>query len=467
MSIHIKNLHLKFPDSPKKLFDDLSVSVDKNEKILLVGPSGSGKSTLLNVMGRLIPHVIDIPMKSEVLETAMNGAFVFQDPDSQFTMPTIAEELAFILENLQVPKSEMDAQFAQVLHTVGLEVDIEQPINQLSGGMKQKLAIASALLQRADTLFLDEPTSMLDSESAAHLWQTIINVWKDKTVVIVEHRVEHIWDIVDRIVLMNHDGEIIYTGTPDDTLRLHEETLDEYGIWHPLSWEKAPEFSTVTPNDETLLSVEDLLIERGKKQIVNIASLKINKGEWMTLEGVNGSGKTSILLAIMKLLKSKGDIYFNGRKIKKTKDYQGKVYPVFQNPELQFMTNNVLHEVAINFERNHSSEESREIAMKLLVRFGLDHLSELHPIEISVGQKRRLSVATAISQTPEILLFDEPTFGLDRNNTFQVLELFDSLVKDGVTILMITHDEEIKTRYPSRRLRIENQTLVEVGESDV
>lgn len=467
MSIHIKDLNLKYPDAAQKLFDDLSLSIKTNEKILLVGPSGSGKSTLLNVMGQLIPHVIDIPMKAAKLETSDNGAFVFQDPDSQFTMPTIAEELAFLLENQQVPRREMDARFKEVLDAVGLDVDINMQINKLSGGMKQKLAIASTLLQRADTLFLDEPTSMLDSGSARHLWETIVDIWADKTVVIVEHRVEHIWDIVDRVVLMDDGGNIIFTGTPENVLNEHINLLDEYGVWHPKSWEKAPVFDASYTKGDVVLNLSDVVITRGKEAIVDVDQVNIHSGEWITLEGDNGTGKTSLLLSIMKLIKHEGAIYFGSQLIKKTKDYKGKVFPVFQNPELQFMTNNVLDEVAINFERADGAEAAAQKASELLKEFGLDHLTHLHPLEISTGQKRRLSVATAMSQTPRIIIFDEPTFGLDRNNTFKLLELFDGLVRRGVTIIMITHDEEIKHRYPSRRLRIESQRLVEIGESHV
>lgn len=463
MSIHIKDLNLKYPDAEHKLFDDLSLSVETHEKVLLVGPSGSGKSTLLNVMGRLIPHVIDVPMKAATLDTGESSAFVFQDPDSQFTMPTIAEELAFLLENQQVPRSEMDARFKEVLNTVGLEVDIDMQINNLSGGMKQKLAIASTLLQKADTIFLDEPTSMLDSASAQHLWETIVDIWTDKTVVIVEHRVQHIWDIVDRVVLMDHSGDIVFSGTPDAVLEEHIDLLNEYGVWHPKSWELAPMFDASYTKGEAVLNLSDVVVTRGKEPIVNVGNLDIHKGEWITLEGDNGTGKTSLLLSIMKLIKHEGTIYFDGHKIKKTKDYKGKVFPVFQNPELQFMTNNVLDEVSINFERTDGEEVAKEKAGLLLEQFGLEHLTHLHPLEISVGQKRRLSVATAMSQTPRVILFDEPTFGLDRNNTFNLLRLFDGLVQDGVTIIMITHDEEIKHRYPSRRIKIESQRLLEVG----
>lgn len=127
----------------------------------------------------------------------------------------------------------------------------------------------------------------------------------------------------------------------------------------------------------------------------------------------------------------------------------------------------MLDEVSINFERADGEAIAKEKAGLLLEQFGLEHLTHLHPLEISVGQKRRLSVATAMSQTPRVIIFDEPTFGLDRNNTFKLLELFDGLVRSGVTIIMITHDEEIKHRYPSRRIRIESQRLVEVGREHV
>lgn len=466
MSIVIKDLRLKFPDAKERLFTDLSLDIKTHEKVLLVGPSGSGKSTLINVMGKLIPNTIEIPMKATEI-TSSKGAYVFQDPDSQFTMPTVKEELAFVLENQNIPRKEMDQMFEQVLQTVGLNIESSQPINTLSGGMKQKLAIASALLQDADTLYLDEPTSMLDSESALHLWQTIVNVWRDKTVVIVEHRVEYIWDIVDRVILMNDKGEIVYTGDAATCLKEYRELLDAFGVWHPLSWENAPEFKREEKTGEIILQLHDLEINRGKKEILSVPKLNVSKGEWITLEGENGSGKTSLLLAIMKLIKSQGDIIFLDKKINKTKEYKGKVFPVFQNPELQFMTNSVIEEVQINYELSEKNEVAKEKAMSLLKMFGIEHLQELHPLEISTGQKRRLSVATAMSKVPKVLLFDEPTFGLDQVSTFNLLKIFNTLVNNGVTIIMITHDENIKKRYPSRRLIIDSRLLTIHGDNYV
>ena len=459
--IDILQLNLKFPEAPSKLFTDLNISIESGEKVLLLGPSGSGKSTLLNVMGGLIPKVIQTPMKARTLNIPENNAYVFQDPDSQFTMPTVAEELAFILENRSIPKENMESMMMEALGQTGLDVPLDLNINNLSGGMKQKLAITSALLQKPDTLFLDEPTSMLDDESAASLWDVIEGIWSDRTVVIVEHRVDYIWDKVDRVILMNDNAQIIHEGTPEDMLKHHKQLLNEYGVWHPDSWQKAPEFDPVQPDNEVLLELKNLRIERRGMDILNIDHLSIKKGEWITIEGKNGTGKSSMLSAIMKLIPSDGDVYYKNKRIKKTKQFAGEVYPVFQNPELQFITHKVFDEIYINMEPHFEYTEAVRQTEVILNQMGLNDMAHLHPLEISTGQKRRLSVATALGGVPKVLLLDEPTFGLDQKHAFRMLRMFHEMTAAGTTIIMITHDENIKIRYPGRRLIIEDQMLEE------
>ncbi|AKG73817.1 ABC transporter ATP-binding protein [Salinicoccus halodurans] len=468
MVINIKDLRLRFPEEEERLFAGLDIRIQEGEKVLLLGPSGSGKSTLLNIMGGLIPEVIDVPMKAETLKISDDGAYVFQDPDSQFTMPTVGEELGFVLENKGVEKAEMERRFPDVLKAVGLDVSLETGIQSLSGGMKQKLAIASALLQGSDTLYLDEPASMLDDGSARQVWDTVESIWKDRTVVIVEHRVDYIWDKVDRVILMDASGGIAGDGTPEDILTDHLDLLEGFGVWHPRSWDAAPVFERTETSEENLLKAEGMNIRRGKDDILKVEDLKIRKGEWVTIEGANGTGKTSLLLALMKLIPSAGDVYYRGKKIRKTKQIAGDVYPVFQNPELQFITNKVFDEVFINLEMHFDKTEAMRQTGKILERMGLSHVSHLHPLEISTGQKRRLSVATAFGGVPEIIMLDEPTFGLDQKHAFRLLEIFDGMTKSGTTIVMITHDEEIKKRYPSRRLLLDGGILKEKeGMTDV
>lgn len=463
MHTEIRNLRLKFPEAESRQFTDLNIAISEGEKILLLGPSGSGKSTLLNILGGIIPRTVDVPLKYDVLNVQTDAAYVFQDPDSQFTMPTVAEELAFVLENQQTPKADMLPKMEDALKRVRLDISLNQTVNSLSGGMKQKLAIASSLLQESGTLLLDEPTSMLDDLSAESLWNTVQNIWNDKTVIVVEHRVDYLWDKVDRIILMNEEGNLIIDGSPHHIFNNHLELLSEYGVWHPASWEKAPEFPPLKRSSEILLNVQNMSLSRGDKEILHIDNLNIYKGEWLTLEGRNGSGKTSMMLALMKLIKSEGKILADNKLVKKTKDIAGFMYPVFQNPELQFITNKVFDEIFINLENHYDRETAEKRTEALLGQMNLAHISSLHPLEISTGQKRRLSVATATGGHPKIIILDEPTFGLDQNLAFKFIEMFYELVQKGTTIIMITHDEEIKKRYPMRRLEIVNGALLEHG----
>ncbi|KAA1036907.1 ABC transporter ATP-binding protein [Macrococcus equipercicus] len=461
LSVH--NLRLKYPGGERKIFDGLSLDIKAKEKVLILGQSGSGKSTLLNVLSGVVPELIELPMKYDRLAIDASPAIIFQDPDSQFCMPKVYEELAFILENQQVAGAAMDSRIEQALQTVGLNVDKHQPINQLSGGMKQKLAIAGTLLQGADTLFLDEPTAMLDAQSTAALWQQIITLWEDQTVVIVEHKVEHIWQHVDRILLMDQNGAIIEDSTPDDISARCTSLLDDFGVWHPGAWSHAPE-----PYDYSsgaALFEFDGAVKR-RRNTLYTASLDIASGEWITITGKNGAGKTTLLESIMQLIPYDGAMYYLGNRLKKLRTAAQYFYLVYQNPELQFIKNRVYDELYVNFYHQNQQTAHDETAA-MLELLGLFHLKDHHPYELSMGQKRRLSVATALSTPAAIILLDEPTFGLDSSSTFELIKLFQQRIKSGQTIVMVTHDRQLIERYASRQLVVSDGQLKEAGGSDV
>ncbi|MEJ7541186.1 ABC transporter ATP-binding protein [Staphylococcus intermedius] len=461
--LKVKNLRLKYPSADYKIFDGIDVEIKDKEKVLLLGPSGSGKSTLLNVLSGIVPNLIDLPMKYDVLEIAENSGVIFQDPDSQFCMPQVNEELAFILENQQIPRQDMDARIQQALQYVGLDVNPKQRIHQLSGGMKQKLAIAGTLLQGADTLFLDEPTAMLDIEATENLWNLLKDLWKDKTVLIVEHKVEHIWHHVDRVILMDHQGRIIQQGTPEYIMSHFEDLLSEYGVWHPKAWSHAPKPQHVVQatTQNFHFSFERGAIQRGRHQLYEVDALHIGPGEWITLTGKNGSGKTSLLESMMQLIRYKGNMRYDGQKLTKIKDAAQHMFLVYQNPELQFIQNSVFDEIWVNY-HHMDPEHAKSMTEEMLELLDLKHVSRQHPFELSMGQKRRLSVATALSTHADIILLDEPTFGLDSHNTFKLIELFQSRVAQGQTILMVTHDAHIIERYPTRRIEVKDGKLYEV-----
>ncbi|WP_040285080.1 ABC transporter ATP-binding protein [Sporosarcina koreensis] len=457
-AVTIRNLRLKFPGEEKLLFRDLSFSVKRGEKVLLLGPSGCGKSTLLQVASGIVPDSYELPMKADVLEIPSSSGFVFQDPDTQFCMPFVDEELAFVLENLAVPREEMQGKIRDVLSRVGLHLeDIHTPILELSQGMKQRLALASVLLMEPDVLFLDEPSALLDPEGTEQIWSSIRKAAAERTVVIVEHKIEQIAGWIDRVVLFTDDGAILADGRPDEVFRQYHEELIRYGIWYPGVWEEyvsSPACCRLLedrrrPGDTAAVRMASFSGYRGKKSVIHAKEAAARAGAWVAVLGKNGSGKSSLLLSIMQLLKTEGLLEVKGREIvakKRRRNVPDGLSLVFQNPELQFVADSLIAELTVSMQALPADEAERR-ASALLEKFGLPDDRQRHPYQLSVGQKRRLSVATALTGTTDVLLLDEPTFGQDARNTFVMLEMLEELRRDGLTIIMVTHDLSIAEHF--------------------
>jgi energy-coupling factor transport system ATP-binding protein len=456
----VKNLRLKFPGESEMLFKDLSLSFNRGEKVLLLGTSGCGKSTLLQVLSGLVPRTIDIPMKCEEIQIPDQWGFVFQDPDTQFCMPYVDEELAFVLENLEVPREEMQSKICSLLKEVGLELDdIHTPIQHLSGGMKQRLAIASVLALNPDVIFLDEPTAFIDEKGTEQIWETVKRIWKDKTLIIVEHKIEKLMDFADRLIVFTPGGEILADGNTSMVFTHYKEKIKEYGIWYPGAWTEYKRNPIVENKIEyqNTLKLQNFKGYRNKEIKIEVDDIVVQSGEWITIMGENGAGKSSLLLALMQLIKTSGNYLLNETRIKKTKDISGQVYLVFQNPEYQFLTHSVYDEVTYGLQNEPDNEtDAKEILSSLELMSKMDQ----HPYHLSVGQKRRLSVATAFLQKPIILLLDEPTFGQDSINTFEILEWIEKERQKGTIILMVTHDRHIKDQFATRLWEVKNGKIV-------
>ncbi|UAL48486.1 ATP-binding cassette domain-containing protein [Sutcliffiella horikoshii] len=463
--IRLDHLRLKYPGGDK-IFEDLSFEIRKGEKVLILGPSGSGKSTLIQVLAGLIPKVVEVPMivKEQLLPNSWG--YVFQDPDAQFCMPYVDEELAFLLENLAVPREKMGRRIVEALDLVGLDLpNFHMKIQQLSGGMKQRLAIASVLAMEPDVLFLDEPTALLDPEGTREVWDTIKKVADDKTVIIVEHKVEQLLDFVERIIVLDDAGNIIADGKTQDVFKTSLSHLNQYGIWYPGAWENylknRKPFSMLNMEAETVLKVNGYSGFRGKEKKIYVEEAEIRKGEWISVVGENGAGKSTLLESLMKLLKTEGTLEINGEKVINIPT--DKVTFVFQNPEFQFVTKSVEAEVAYTLRLKKMDEGLvLEKVEEMLRLFQLDHVRHHHPYQLSVGQKRRLSVAAAVIHQPSILLLDEPTFGQDSRNTFAMLEWLEALKEAGVAILMVTHDENIVTEFADTIWTVKDGNLIDM-----
>jgi energy-coupling factor transport system ATP-binding protein len=462
----VEGLRLLYPDSNQLILKDVTVSFYEGEKVLITGPSGGGKSTLLQVLAGIIPRSIDVPLKAKERMLPESWGYVFQDPDCQFCMPYADEEIAFVLENLQVPASEMKPRIRELMAEVGLQLeDIHTNISHLSGGMKQRLAIASVLALQPDLLLLDEPTAMLDPEGTKQVWETIQRVSKNRTVIIVEHKLEFVLDYIDRIILLNDQGQIIADGEKGYVLKHYKQELKKYGIWYPNAWDdykkEASSYRLFPQNNEShFLELKDFRGYRHRKESIYIQEARVYPGEWIAIRGKNGAGKSTFLYSLMQLLKTTGTYKLLGNAVKRFNDIIPFMTMVFQHPEHQFVTNSVFDEMAYSLRLEGKKEEviARQVG-EMLRRFNLYNQKHHHPYHLSVGQKKRLSVAASLMSNSRIILLDEPTFGQDLHNTLTILEILEEKRREGMTILMVTHSEEIIDQFATRVWEIKDGIL--------
>lgn len=486
----VQDLRLKFPGEPQFVFKDLSFEVRHGEKVLLLGPSGSGKSTLLQVLSGIIPDLVEVPMRCSAKQIPDSWGFLFQDPDTQFCMPYVDEELAFALENLGVPQTNMTGRMTEVLEKVGLRLpELHVSINSLSQGMKQRLALASVLLSDPEVLLLDEPSALLDPEGRRLIWQSISRIAQQRTLIIVEHRIEEILalGLVDRVALFGPDGRLLGQGPPETVFREYNRELQEFGIWYPGVWEKFFAGSAGNRLSEPVGAISsmdhapaDPVVElahfRGLRQgkpVIQVDQASVRPGDFIAITGPNGAGKSSLLLSLMGLLPSDGEYVLQGfhmqggeklpRRVRKQQMElaANKIGFVFQNPEFQFIADQVKEEIAFSLrEEGLSHGELRERIEQTLQQFGLQGCEGRHPYQLSLGQKRRLSVASAAVRKRPLLLLDEPTFGQDAVNTFAILKLCEELRRQGTAIVMVTHEDWIADRMATQRWQVEEGRLI-------
>lgn len=456
----VTDLRLAFPKQKEMHFKDLTFRYTEGEKILLLGPSGCGKSTLLQVLSGLIPGSVPMAIKAKKKEVPTNWGFIFQDPETQFCMPYVDEDIAFVLENRKIAREKMPDLIHHYLNLVGLDfLDPHQLIHSLSGGMKQRLAIAGVLALEPDILFLDEPTALLDPQGTEAFWQSLQKVSNNRTLVIVEHKIDRVIEFVDRVVLFGNDGTIIDDGPKERVLKQQKKRLVEDGIWYPGTWRDHLSQSIQTKQlpdyQSTVLTLDRFSVKRNGQIKCSIESLMIKQGEWVAVIGKNGAGKSTLLEGLMRLLPTKGKCIWN------LTHPEEEVGFVFQNPEFQFVTDRVDDELAFSLRIKQCPPDliHRRVC-EMLDKFSLESVRGNHPFQLSIGQKRRLSVATALMEQPQVLLLDEPTFGQDAKNTFQLLDQLYQLQQLGTTIIMVTHELEIVRHYATHVLEIDAGRLV-------
>ncbi len=498
-AVEVNNLTVRYPLRREPAIRNVSFRVAQGETLLILGPSGSGKSTLALALDGLIPHDIEAEVSGTIRvagidtlnaspgEITRRVGVVFQDPEAQFCTLTVADEVAFGLENLGIPRADMDTRIKEALATVGMSGMGGRSLRRLSGGEKQRLALAAILAMRPDILILDEPTANLDPQATADFFRVLEPLKGKRTILIIEHKLDECIRLVDRALVFSPDGALLADEEPralfSDEAKIN--VLRQYGIWIPevTEWalglrdEGVEIHSLPMTLEEALALAESLRIgadgirprverkafrrdslavdirslsfsyPRQEKPALESAQLQVPEGSMFALLGPNGSGKSTLAAHIMAIREPpQGKVFIFGEDVSPKAGMTlarltELVGYVFQDPEHQFVTDTVYDELAYGLRvRRWPDAEIDARVRELLEDFHLVRLSRANPFTLSQGQKRRLSVATMLAVGQRLLVLDEPTFGQDRLTTEQMIARWRRLQGQGVTILFITHD---------------------------
>lgn len=511
--IELKDFSFQYKAQSQPTLKNLNLTIYKGEKVLIVGPSGSGKSTIGQCLNGIIPNIykgtssgqfliqgkeafdLSIYEKSHLVST------VLQDTDGQFIGLSVAEDLAFALENDMVDLGTMKERVQSWAERLDLMKLLDHRPQDLSGGQKQRVSLAGVLIDESPILLFDEPLANLDPKSGQDIIDLIDQIHEEQgtTTIIIEHRLEDVlYRPVDRVILINQ-GQVLFNGSPDELLKT--TLLAENGIREPLYLttlrqlgqdidqlehldrledieltgvnRSIPEATfTKTGDAEELLKLEQISFAYQENHpILKNISLSIPKGQRLAIVGKNGAGKSTLAKAICGFITTEGQYTSRGEDIKQesVKERAERVGYVLQNPNQMISTNMIFDEVALGLRlRGISEEDIKERVYQALKTCGLYEFRKWPISALSYGQKKRVTIASILVLGPEILVLDEPTAGQDQRNYTEIMEFLDSLQEKGHTIVMITHDMQLMLDYSDRALVVsDGQILADLSPAEL
>ena len=510
--IEFKDYTFKYRSQVEPTLRHVNLTIHAGEKVLIVGPSGSGKSTLAHCINGLVPFSFQgestgslsvkgkDPAKEGIFGMSKLVGTVLQDTDGQFIGLTVAEDIAFALENDCVPQEELFPRVDEVAETVDVKSLLDHAPTELSGGQKQRVSMAGVMIDDVDILLFDEPLANLDPATGKRAIDLIDKISKTtgKTVLIIEHRLEDaLYRDVDRIVVVG-DGEIVADRKPDELLCT--DVLEKEGIREPLyitalkhagctvkaeslpqhiesmdlapyrekvqGWYQKAQLPPERKPTEPVLEVKDLGFSYvpGKKVLQDI-HFRIEKGEMLSIVGKNGAGKSTLSNLICGFINpDQGEILLEGSDISglSIKERGEVIGLVMQNPNQMISKPMIFDEVALGLTvRGVPEEEIRERVNETLKICGLYPFRNWPVSALSFGQKKRVTIASILVMNPRVLILDEPTAGQDFRHYTEIMEfLKDINERLGITIIMITHDMHLMLEYTDRAIVIADGRMI-------
>ena len=502
--IEWKDFSFRYETQQEPTLQGVDLTIYKGEKVLIVGPSGSGKSTLGQCLNGIIPNIYKGQMSGEFLikgQAAFDMSIydkshlvstVLQDTDGQFIGLSVAEDLAFALENDVTTLEEMKIRVHKWAEKLDLLDLLAQRPQDLSGGQKQRVSLAGVLIDESPILLFDEPLANLDPKSGQEIIELIDHIHKEEgtTTLIIEHRLEDVLHHpVDRIVLIN-DGRILFNGDPDQLLAT--DLLTQNGIREPLYLTTLRQLGVDLKEEESLANLDELFISKAQihletdftkkkedlqslfrledvsfayddRPILKSIYLDIKKGEKIAIVGKNGAGKSTLAKALSSFIQTEGRYLWEGQDIKgdSVAERAERVGYVLQNPNQMISTNMIFDEVALGLRlRGLDDQEIEKKVHETLKICGLYEFRNWPISALSFGQKKRVTIASILVLGAEIILLDEPTAGQDQKNYTEIMDFLEELHQKGHTIVMITHDMQLMLDYSDRALVMVDGELI-------
>ena len=520
--LRVDGLKFSYPNQLKKALNNINFSIDEGDFVLICGESGCGKSTLLrHLKPELSPHGQvsgDIYYYSQKIndysskQIASEIGYVLQNPDSQIVTDKVWHELAFGLENMGLDTQSIRLRVAEMASFFGIQGWFRKNVNDLSGGQKQLLNLASIMAMQPKILILDEPTSQLDPIAAKDFIDTLVRINKElsTTIIMTEHNLEDIYSVCDKVIVME-DGKVICNDTNykvvdilsgDKNHKMFKSLPTPSKIYNQLNEylegaNKSPltvkdcrqwlndsmDEVTITKLDDTeteinidekdreiAIELKDVYFQYNKisEPTIRDLSFKVYKGEIYSILGGNGTGKSTTLSLVARQRKpQRGKIFINNIEMKKYNNkslYENNLALLPQNPQSLFVFETVredLEEVLIlqNKDREYIDKEVKRVS-KLL---DIEHLLEHHPYDLSGGELQRAGMAKVMLLNPKIILLDEPTKGLDAYCKEEIGKMLMKLRDMGVTIVVVSHDIEFSARYSDRCAMFFDGSIVSEG----
>lgn len=474
--IEINDLTFRYSQTSKyEIISHASLFIEQGRVTVLSGSSGCGKSTLLYLMAGVYPQnagVVDggtVTVDGQAVGELNPSArmplvgMMFQNPDLQFCMDTVENELVFCLENKGEDPSDMQCRMDEALDFCGILHLKEKALYTLSGGEKQKVMLACVTLLRPEWLLLDEPFANIDPASTKDLVQKLGELHRKSGVgiVAVDHQVAHWLPILDEIVLLGEGGALLERNITRDNLDRHREKFEGLGIVYPGQNYRQKEKRERHENEE-VLRIQGLCAGYGEKTILNGLDAVFEKGKAYAVTGLSGSGKSTFFSVLCGIIPYQGSVLLHGQELKKLrkKALSHKLGFVFQNPQDQFVTSSVFDEIAVSLKKRVAEEEMETQVKTVLKEIGLWKYRFLSPFMLSQGQQRRLAVAALLAYDCEILVCDEPTYAQDLSAIRAVMELLDRRVEKGLTLIFSTHDRQLAHDYADEVYALQNGKLV-------